>query len=215
MTNLDSRYLALGDCFAQIFPAAGNIRYRLSMGLPWFANAEATGANAFDLEVRPRSSKKAPPSHKTVLVKRTDNGLAAEPAAVSIEAGDTVVWYTSDKTLQGFSVLGSGEKFSFNSASITGESAYTHVFGLPGTYQWVDAIHHSVRGVIRVKPFDATGEAGRREWLEAMKKPLSIEITGHQVTHAELDIVVGQTVFWHVKKSQGISITDARLVRGK
>ncbi len=215
MNKLDSRYLALGDCFAQIFPVAGNIRYRLSVGLVWFDNAEATGANAFDLEVRPRSTKSPQPAQKTVLVLKTDDGLVADPATVSIEAGDTVLWYTTDKTLRGFSVLGAGEKFSFNSASITGESAYTHAFAAPGTYEWVDAIHNSVRGVVNVKSHDARAASGRREWLEALKKPVSVEITDDKVSNAKLDIIVGQTVFWHIKKSAGLSITDARLIRSK
>lgn len=215
MNRLDSRYLALGDCFAQVFPVAGNIRYRLTVGLPWFDNCEATGANAFDLEIRPRSTKGGQPAQKTVVVTRGENGLTANPASVSIEAGDTVLWYTTDKTLAGFSVVGAGDKFHFNSASITGESLYTHAFGAPGAYNWVDAMGGKARGSISVKPFNASAGSARKEWLEHLKKPVAVEIDGDKVSNPKLEIIVGQTVFWHVKKSSGLSITDASLLRSK
>jgi plastocyanin len=212
MIRLDSRFITLGDCFAQRFAAPGRFRYFVVLGRRWFDTAEGTEANTYEIEVALRAAGTAQPSQQNVLVSRSADGLVAEPGNVHIQTGDAVCWYTTDSSLQGFSIFGDGDRFRFDSTSITGEAFYTHVFGLPGRYEWVDANHGVVRGVVEVKQLTAATAQDRQRLFEEMKKPNLVEVSGTSVTPGVLDITVGQTVFWHVQDSPGITITDPRLL---
>jgi plastocyanin len=206
MNLLDSRFLAPGDCFAQRFPVAGALTYRLVLGLPLFPNAEATRANAYPIEVKP-AKKGADPVQQNIVVTLSETGLVADPAIVSIHEGDTLLWYTQDNSVSGFAVLGGNASFHFDSASITGDAYYTHVFGVPGEYSWSDANGSALKGDIRVAPLLIRTRADNQRFLDAMKKANVIEVSEKGVRPDKLEIVIGQTVFWRFRKAPGISVT--------
>jgi hypothetical protein len=95
------------------------------------------------------------------------------------------------------------------------DSVFTHAFGLPGEYAWADANGSRLRGVVRVVPprLESRTAAGRRaEWQRALGQGTMILVRGETAEPAEVEVVVGQTVFWAVQDAPGVSITDVALL---
>lgn len=210
MNTLDSRSLGPGDCFAQKFAVPGEVRYFVSSGggiagVP----AQAARKEGFVIDVRAKSAAAQSAQH-TVLVRRENNELTVEPEKLTIDAGDFVLWYTSQGSVGGFSVAGEGPNFSFSSARMVSDAIYTHAFGTPGRYEWVDLLGGHVAGVVNVQALEAKTVEDQNRWHEMLAQPASFEISGGNLKPQSVDIVVGQTVFWSVQKTGGISITDAR-----
>jgi len=206
MNLLDSRFLALGDCFAQRFSVAGAFTYRLVLGLALFPNAEATRGNAYPIEVNP-ATKGEKPTQQNVVVTFSEGSLVADPTSISIHEGDTVLWYTTDSSVTGFSVVGGNSSFHFDSTSITGDAYYTHVFGVPGDYPWSDANGSTLKGDVKVDPLPIHTRADSQRFLDAMKKANVVEVSDKGVHPHKLEIVVGQTVFWHFQKVPGVTVS--------
>jgi plastocyanin len=211
MHTLDSRSLRLGDCFGQKFPTPGDIRYFVSSGelLP---RAETRTEGGHLIKVLPAAAGTEPRQHN-VVVARANGRLTVDPARLEINAGDGVLWHTTDPEVTGFHVAGSGEGFQFNSASIRGESVFTHAFGVPGRYEWIDPNGTGVGGTIDVEAALCKGSDERDRWFEMLKKPAGIKIKGNASSPATVSITVGQTVFWSITDSPGVAILDKRLHR--
>jgi hypothetical protein len=94
----------------------------------------------------------------------------------------------------------------------TSGTLYTHAFGLPGDYEWVDAINQSVSGVVRVTNLDSGDRKQCREWMEALGRGTLVVIEGDHADPREVPILAGQTVFFAVTAADGITITDKRLI---
>lgn len=211
MNDLDSRFLKLGDCFAQKFSRPGTYRYIVTT---------AAGAclpvreDTYTIVVKPRNSKSDGGQHNVVV--NTESGkLVAQPPEIVIEAGDVVLWHTLDAATPGFAVVGECEGKKFDSTALTAEALYSHAFGTPGRYVWVDAHRGKLRGEINVRAVDSCKPEDRKDWLEALRKGTLITVAGHRSEPEHVEILAGQTVFWAVEKAEGISITDTRLVRRK
>jgi plastocyanin len=220
MNTLDSRFLRLGDCFAQKFSKAGTYRYIVTSGAGSCLSAEE-GEYTIVVGAGPAGKGKAKGktqsqnSQQNVLVHLQDGKLVAEPAEIHIKAGDTVIWHTPDAATPGFAVIGQSEQGKFNSGALAVEAVYSHAFGSAGTYCWVDANGGSVQGEIVVEPMKVKHQDDCRKWLDSLSKATLIKVAGKKAEPARVKILAGQTVFWAVEKASGISITDSRMVAGR
>jgi plastocyanin len=215
MNTLDSRTLRLGDCFGQRFPTAGSVRYFVTAG-GIFPGAETRSDGGYLINVKPAPKGGAPNQHN-VVVSRKDNALVVTPAELEIQVGDGVLWHTTDASLAGFQVSGAGQDskskdFRFDSARIQQDALYTHVFGVPGMYEWTDPNGSGAAGSVEVESATPRNDEERDRWYEMLKKPAGFEIQGKVTKPRKLKITVGQTVFWSIQKSTGMAITDVRFV---
>jgi plastocyanin len=211
MNTLDSRSLRTGDCFGQKFPVSGEVRYFVSAGAELVPEAGKRSEGGYILRVIPANSGSKTNQHN-VQITRKGNRLEAAPAELEIHAGDGVLWYTTDPSVTGFHVAGAGKEFRFSSACIETDAVYTHVFGVPGTYEWRDPHGTGIRGSVEVENAAHCNSGERNDWYEALKKPAAFEIKAGKSSPASVKIVVGQTVFWSISDGKGIAITDSRLL---
>ncbi len=139
--------------------------------------------------------------------------MVAEPSHIEIQQGDMLLWYTTDTSIQGFAVVGEGKNGTFSSVALINEAIYSHPFGTPGSYEWVDAYNGQIHGRVVVKNVNSYQPQDCRKLLEELGKGTLIRVTGYNVEPDKIEILTGQTVFWAVEKAAGISITDTRLIR--
>jgi len=209
MSSLDSRFLHVGDCYGHRFTRAGTIPYELSRSpLPPVASSRREPALA--ITVAGSSGEHPGMRQHKVAVRELDGALLAEPAQLEIAVGDAVLW-VPDKTVEiGFCVRAlDGE--TFDSASLTRNSLYTHAFGLAGRHRWRDAHGSALCGEVLVTMPKRTPEE-RGQWLEALSKGTVVHVGDEHATPAVVEIMVGQTVFWAIEKAPGVSITDVTLL---
>ena len=211
MNTLDSRSLRTGDCFGQKFPVPGDVRYFVSAGGQLVPDAGKRSEGGYILHVVPAAAGSKSKQHN-VQITRNGNTLEASPAKLEIQAGDGVLWYTTDPSVTGFHVAGAGKDFHFSSACIETDAVYTHAFGVPGTYEWRDPHGTGVRGSVEVANPIASNSDECSQWYESLKKPATFEIKGGKSSPASVQIVAGQTVFWSITESKGVAITDSRLL---
>lgn len=210
MNSLDSRSLRIGNCFGQRFTVPGEVRYFLSPGGALVPAADQRSEGGFVINVKPAAGKA---EQHNVQVIRKGKSLEPSPAKLEIQEGDGVLWYTTDSTIGGFHVTGAGKGFHFNSAFIEKEAIFTHVFGVPGKYEWRDAFGSGIKGSVVVESVSCAGSEDRNKWYESLKKPATFEVKGGKSSPESVKIVVGQTVFWSISDSNGLAISDSRLLR--
>lgn len=220
MSSLDSRFLRLGDCFAQKFSRPGTYKYIVTTGagacLPASEGEYEIVVAALGAGKTHAAEQKGPGSEQhNVAVREHEGKLTAQPARLEIKQGDTVLWYTPDASAPGFAVVGIGEEGSFSSGALTAEAVYSHAFGLPGTYKWIDANGGTPRGEVVVEQMEMRHGDDCRKWLESLSKGTLIKVAGGKAELASVRILAGQTVFWAVEKADGISITDAGTLEGR
>lgn len=219
--NLDSRALRHTDCYGQRFMRPGTYTYAL---------VPAGGAGASDdfpyvVDVVEASAKREHDMHQTTVTVRfvkerhgdccdertADPGrFVPDQERVTVEAGDMVVWNSPDAAARPFAVT--GQKEFFGSTALTNECGYTHVFTTPGEHEYVDANGSGLRGVVRVadpKPRDAEE---LRAWRSRLGEGTLVMISDGRPEPAEVEVVLGQTVFFAIVKGPGVTITDADLV---
>ena len=121
-----------------------------------------------------------------------------------------VVWNSPDAATRPFAVV--GEKEFFGSSALTNECGYTHVFMTAGEHEYVDANGSGLRGVVRVADPQLGGPEDLRAWQSRLGEGTLVMISDGRPEPAEVDIVLGQTVFFAVVKGTGVTITDASLV---
>jgi hypothetical protein len=101
---------------------------------------------------------------------------------------------------------------NFNSYRIVHECGYSHAFGTAGDYRWTDAYGSGLSGAIRVRDPDCRTDSDLKRWREALAEGTLVTITDSKADQSELEILVGQTIFFLVVTGPGISITDERLI---
>jgi plastocyanin len=212
MNSLDSRSLRTGNCFGQKFSVAGEVRYFLSAGGELVPMADQRSEGGFVIDVKPAVAGAKSQQHN-VHVTRKGNTLEPSPAKLEIHAGEGVLWYTTDPAISGFHVAGAGKDFHFSSACMEKDAVFTHVFGVPGKYEWRDAHGSGVHGRVEVENATPVSCEERKQWYEQLKKPATFEVKGGKSSPESVKIVVGQTVFWSINECKGMAITDSRLVR--
>jgi plastocyanin len=207
MSSFDSRFLHLGDCYGHRFTHAGSIPYELSH-LPLPPGAPSERDSALVIAVLEGSDESSEVRQHNVTVSESGGTLRARPARLEIALGDTVLW-VADKTVEtGFCVRATSGH-GLDSASLTGNSLYTHAFQLPGRYLWRDAHGSGLRGEVLVTKPDADSSG---DWLEALAKGTLVYVSDDEATPAAVEVFVGQTVFWAIAKADGVSITDVTLL---
>ena len=219
--NLDSRALRNTDCFGQRFMKPGTYTYALVPA----GGAAANGDFPHVVEVVEKSSKRDQDMHQTTVTVRfvkerhgdccdervSDPGrFVPDEERVTIEAGDMVVWNSPDAATRPFAVDGSKEFFS--STALTNECGYTHVFMTPGEHEYVDAHGSGLRGVVRVADPKPRTQEDLRAWQSRLGEGTLVMISDGRPEPAEVDIMLGQTVFFAIVKGPGVTITDAALV---
>jgi len=214
MNTLDSRSLQIGDCFAVTFESEGELRYSLSPGSPPLPlRVEGGKPEGYLIKVNKRS-KAGESNQHTVHVERRDGDIVPDVDSLTIEAGDIVLWYTTDPKVLSFAIAGTGGGGEFGCHALKAGAVYTHAFGAPGTYEWHDPDEKGVEGRIEVSAPDVTTPEKLKAWYSSLEKPATIEIRRGKVSAERLQITVGQTVFWKVWDGSGITIRDKRLTRG-
>ena len=219
--NLDSRALRNTDCFGQRFMKPGTYTYAL---------VPAGGAGASDdfpyiVEVVDKSSEKDREMHQTTVTVRfvkerhgdccdertSDPGrFVPDQERVTVEAGDMVVWNSPDAATRPFAV--DGQKEFFSSTALTNECGYTHVFMTPGEHEYVDAHGSGLRGVVRVADPKVRTQEELRAWQSRLGEGTLVMISDGRPEPAEVEIMLGQTVFFAIVKGPGVTITNAALV---
>jgi len=212
MNALDSRSLRTGNCFGQKFSAPGEVRYFLSVGGEIVPAADQRYEGGFTISVKPAAAGAKSQQHN-VHVTRKGNTLEPSPAKLEIQAGEGVLWYTTDPAVAGFHVAGASKDFHFSSACIEKDAMFTHAFGVPGKYEWRDPHGSGIHGCVEVENAVPSCSEERNAWYESLKKPAAFEVKGGKSSPEKVKIVVGQTVFWSINESKGVAITDSRLLR--
>ncbi len=223
----DSSALNSLNCFAQKFIEPGTWPYRLvEAGATPALTAAVVAAYPFTITVTPATGGAS--QQTNVVVKRGDGGLVADPAQVTVNAGDVVLWNTTDASIQGFAVevqlpvqpvaraaflalpQGMAAKVqATGSQQMHNNVFFTHAFGLPGDYPWQDANGGKARGIIHVHTMEVKSDADRKAWLDKLQEGVGITIQGDAVDKPEVDILAGQTVVWSINGAAGIRIVSA------
>ncbi|MEA3015375.1 MAG: hypothetical protein QOI38_97, partial [Sphingomonadales bacterium] len=199
MNVLDSRGLDRTNCFAQCFNQQGSYRYAVvpalgghfSQDLPYVVTVAAGPATGEG-------------SQHNVEIAFRGGHFTAAPESLSIKQGDVVLWTSIDEDIPRYAVIGKDRAFA--SDRLTKECVYTHIFGLPGTYRWVDAHGSPASGTITVTSPDSKDEADLARWRSSIGGVALVKIKGAKSGN-DAAVVVGQQVFFAVEEAPGISIT--------
>ncbi|MEZ5092148.1 hypothetical protein [Nocardioides sp.] len=218
--NLDSRALRNTDCYAQRFMKPGLYPYALVPA----GGAGGNGEHPYVVEVVEKSGREDRDMHQTSVSVRfvkerhgeccderySDPGrFVPDQERVTVEAGDMVVWNSPDAATRPFAV--EGQKEFFGSTALTNECGYTHVFTTPGEHTYVDALGSGLKGVVRVADPQVKDRDGLRAWQSRLGEGTLVMINEGRPEPAEVDIMLGQTVFFAVVTGPGVTITAAGL----
>jgi len=146
----------------------------------------------------------------TVLVNHESHAFRPDKPKLKIRVGDLIMWSCRQQSVPPFEVVGDQE--FFGSASLVNECGYAHAFSAAGEYSWVDIFGSGLSGVIRVHDPKCQNKDDLAKWRQMLKKGTLVMIADGKAKPAEVEIVIGQTVYFAVVKTDGISITDRRLV---
>jgi plastocyanin len=158
------------------------------------------------------NSDKKRSSQHVVPLNYVDGNFVFRKQELDIHEGDSLVFHLETPKSPAFAVQGRIGKLRFSSANMVDKAVFTHAFGFPGTYEWVDANGSGIGGVVTVLEHTAKTQSDATELMKTMENGVLVHIVGDKVDPAEITITVGQTVFFAVEKSSGITITDASLV---
>lgn len=203
--TLDSRTLRLTNCYGQRFMREGHYTWN---ALPAGGGA-ISGDRPHSIEVRPRKGEGKMTQHDVAL-RWQDGRFVPDQAKLSIEVGDLVLWHCNDARAPGYEIA--GDQAFFGSASLVNECGYTHAFGLPGRYDWVDAHGSGLGGSVVVEAVDCKTRQDLAKWQARVAEPTLVMIQGGKVEPRDVKIMVGQTVYFAIVTGPGITITDKRLV---
>jgi plastocyanin len=78
----------------------------------------------------------------TVLI----DGTSYRPQAITVKAGDTVVWTNKDPFPHTVTAKG-----AFDSKGIAAGASWKHVMRKPGTYEYVCSYHPNMKGTVEVR----------------------------------------------------------------
>lgn len=219
--NLDSRALRHTDCYGQRFMKPGTYPYALVPA----GGAGATVEFPYVVEVVEKTSKREREMHQTAVTVRfvkerhgdccdertADPGrFVPDQERVTVEAGDMVLWNSPDAAARPFAV--EGQKAFLGSTALTNECGYTHVFTTPGEHEYADANGSGLRGVVRVADPQVRNAEQLRAWQARLGEGALVMINDGRAEPSELEIVLGQTVFFAVVTGPGVTITEASSV---
>jgi plastocyanin len=202
---LDSRALARTDCFAQRFMRPGRYAYNV---LP--AHSRALSEDRPFAIVVEDGERKAEMKQHNLLVDTRDGRFVPSAKELKIATGDLVLWNCIDGKAGSYSVIGDQE--FFDSGRMANECGYSHAFGMPGEYRWKDAYGSGLSGIVNVVDPKCCCEADVRKWQAKLSNGTVVMIAGDKAEPKSVEVMVGQTVFFAVVKSGGVSVTDESLL---
>lgn len=219
--QLDSRVLRFTDCYAQRFMKPGTYRYGVvAAGAhpdhPVAADTARalrrdTAAAPFTVQVEEGTEPGGTMGQTVLTVRREGNRFLVDQPTVRVRAGDMVLWHGVDASWP-FAVA--GEKEFFGSDRLVNESGFSHAFTAAGTHEWGDAYGSRLRGTVRVRQPKLGTVKDVEAWQSRMSAGTLVTITDAVAEPAEVDLVVGQTVFFVVTRGPGVSVTDVALLPG-
>jgi plastocyanin len=204
LNMLDSRAIGRASCYAQRFMRPGTYDYAVAPG-----HGQALAAE-FPFRVVVTEDKSREMAQHNVLVSDGKRGFYVDREELQIALGDMVLWTGGGRTSAPFAIVGEHE--FFNSHRMVNECGYSHAFGTPGEYEWADAHGSGLGGRIRVSEVDGRDAKAFTEWRKRLHEGALVMIQNGKADRNEIDIMVGQTVFFAIVTSPGISITDTRLL---
>jgi plastocyanin len=206
LDNFDSRHLQATDCYGQRFMREGVYAYHVLTAGGGAINLD----RPFGIQVGTRKSEGKMTQHHVALSWDGKRFLPDHEKLI-IEAGDLVSWNCPDQQAPAYEIA--GDKPFFDSSTLTNECGYSHAFGMPGNYAWSDANGSGLRGLVRVKASACSSHADLAHWRSQIGKAALVMINQGKVEPTEVNIVVGQTVYFAVVTGPGVTVTDERLVK--
>lgn len=217
MQTLDSRNLGTLNCYAQKITGSGELMIeagRASTGFLAPTPERAVKKKVKALPANRRRERKGGKQH-VVPLKFQDNEFSLDMDRIEVQEGDTILFHVAERKLPRFAVRGTIGDVSFSSTELKDQAVFTHAFGLPGRYEWTDANGSGVGGVINVRNEPGEGKKGAERAMKRMSEGALVHIVGKKVEPRELTISTGQTVFFAVEQTDGITITDVTLLGKK
>ncbi len=202
LQNFDNRALGPTDAYGQRFLREGTYRYDVA----------AAGCGELSIEYPHKirvSEGKGDMEQHTVMLATEKGRLRPDPSKLSIKTGDLVTWACREQSAPAFEVVGDHD--FFGSARLFNESGYAHAFGTAGEYTWMDAYGSGLSGTVRVVDPRCRTKEEFAEWQARLGQGQLVMISGSKAEPADVEILTGQTIYFAVTKSPGISITDSRL----
>jgi len=209
MDTLDSRTLGYFDLYIRRFTSPGEHPYALGAAALDPFSAE------FPFTVLVGDAASAAPVQHDVDVHREAGGLRADPAEVRCAPGDTVRWHSVDARTPRYVVRGTGPSGRWGSGRLESGTVYSHLFGLPGEYRWLDPLGNALSGTVEVAyPPPSEDPADFAAWRDAIRTISLVTIRGDSATPTATKVLVGQWVVFGVEEAPGggMAIADHRLV---
>lgn len=204
--DLDSRALAPTDCYGQRFMRGGEYRYNAVPAHGHLMSSE----RPFVIRAEPGGGEPGRHQHNLSITATRGKFRVSQPELV-VGIGDLVLWNCPDAEAPACTVIGDAP--FFRSDRMVNECGYTHAFGTAGEYHWADAHGSGLAGIVRVGEAHCKSEADLKRWHKTLEAGTLVMIDGARAEPAQIDVVIGQTVFFAVVRCPGISITDCRLIR--
>ncbi|WP_020143877.1 hypothetical protein [Terracoccus sp. 273MFTsu3.1] len=207
--HFDSRALRQTDCYGQRFMRPGTYAYAIGHA----GTAALAQDHPYVVVVEGDAPKRGEMAQTLVTVHAEGKAFVPDAPKVTVNAGDMVMWHCPDPHARPFAV--SGEKDFFSSDRLVNESGYSHAFTCTGTYEWADAHGSGAKGVVRVSAPDSSSDKGIRAWQSQQRQGVLVMVKDGQAEPAEVDVVLGQTVFFAVVAGPGISVTDTAVLEAE
>lgn len=203
MDNFDSRALRYTDAFGQRFMRVGTYHYNLvTAGI-----GEVGDHPTYTIKVE-KADKGQKMQQHFVNVAYQDGEYKPDDPEITIQSGDLVTWSCRQPAAPPFEVF--GDKEFFSSSTMVNECGYAHAFCAAGEYRWVDVNGSKLTGVVHVRDPKCQSHKDIARWQRQLRKGALVMISGGKAEPAEIEITTGQTVYFAITKSKGISITDQR-----
>lgn len=202
--SFDSRALRYTDAYAQRFMREGTYRYHLVKAGAGRLSASPTYTIRVDA-----CDKDQKMGRRSIWVSYEGDAFEPDDHDITIRVGDLVMWSCRQAEAPPFEVVGSRD--FFGSANLVDGCGYAHTFGAPGDYEWADGNGGKLHGVVRVRDPECRNPKDIDKWQKRPANGALVMITHTEADPQEVEIVTGQTVFFAIAKSGGISITERRV----
>ncbi|GGU19868.1 cupredoxin domain-containing protein [Lentzea flava] len=159
-----------GNRFAVLVAALGIAGTALCLSLVGPGQAAPVG-----VDLAAQQGEAAPAAQQSTSVEIM--GYAFQPATLTINAGDTVVWTNHDTAPHNVVVTNGPEKFT--SPTLQQGQTYTYTFTKPGTYSYYCSIHPDMKASVTVNGSTPTTTAPPT----TTTPPTTTPPTSHPTTH--------------------------------
>lgn len=210
MHALDSRSLGPLNCYIQKITSPDELTLEVRKAAAGYIPLDMERAQK--AKVKKLLATRQEGTQHQVAITFKGNDFIADISKLDLREGDAILFHQPDRKRPGFAVRGTMGKTEFDSCFLKDQAVYTHAFGLPGRYEWTDANGSGVGGVVTVVNDPAEGRKGAERAMKRLSEGVVVHIVGTKVKPAEVTITTGQTVFFAVEDTKGITITDVSLL---